>query len=53
MNVIIPLEGKGEIFLKNGYTQPKPLISILDKCMIEYVLDNFTVSSANDKIFLK
>jgi len=51
MNIIIPLGGKGERFLKNGYTQPKPLIPILDKCMIEYVLDNLTISS-DDHIFI-
>jgi HAD superfamily hydrolase (TIGR01509 family) len=52
MNIIIPLGGKGERFLKNGYMQPKPLIPILDKCMIEYVLDNLTISNNNDKIFI-
>ena len=31
MNIIIPLGGKGQRFLKNGYTKPKPLIKILDK----------------------
>jgi len=51
MNIIIPLGGKGERFLKNGYIQPKPLIPILDKCMIEYVLDNLTISS-DDNIFI-
>ena len=51
MNIIIPLGGKGERFLKNGYTQPKPLIKIFDKCMIEYVLDNLTISN-EDKVFI-
>ena len=40
MNIIIPLGGKGERFAKNGYAQPKPLIQIFEKCMIQYVLDN-------------
>ena len=40
MNIIIPLGGKGERFSKNGFITPKPLIPILDKTMIEYVLDN-------------
>jgi len=40
MNIIIPLGGKGERFSKNGFKTPKPLIPILDKTMIEYVLDN-------------
>jgi HAD superfamily hydrolase (TIGR01509 family) len=52
MNIIIPLGGKGERFLKNGYLDPKPLITILDKCMIEYVLDNLTIDNSNDKVFI-
>lgn len=51
MNIIIPLGGKGERFVKCGYLQPKPLIQILDKCMIEYVLDNLTIAE-NDKVFI-
>jgi NDP-sugar pyrophosphorylase family protein len=51
MNIIIPLGGKGERFSKNGYKNPKPLISIFDKCMIEYVLDNLTISN-EDKVFI-
>ena len=51
MNIIIPLGGKGERFVKNGYIQPKPLIPIFEKCMIEYVLDNLKIS-INDKIFI-
>jgi CTP:phosphocholine cytidylyltransferase-like protein len=35
MNIIIPLGGRGERFSKNGYTQPKPLITIFEKSMIE------------------
>ena len=52
MNIIIPLGGKGERFSKNGYLQPKPLIPIFEKCMIEYVLDNLTISNTSDKIFI-
>jgi HAD superfamily hydrolase (TIGR01509 family) len=51
MNIIIPLGGKGERFSKMGYTQPKPLIKIFDKCMIEYVLDNLNISK-DDNIFI-
>jgi len=51
MNIIIPLGGKGERFSKNGYINPKPLIPIFEKCMIEYVLDNLTIKD-NDKIFI-
>ena len=51
MNILIPLGGKGERFSKNGYTQPKPLIPIFEKCMIEYVLDNLVLSN-DDKVFI-
>ncbi len=51
MNVIIPLGGKGERFTKNGYKEPKPLIKIFDKCMIEYVYDNLFLHN-DDKIFI-
>lgn len=51
MNIIIPLGGKGERFSKNGYLQPKPLIQIFDKSMIQYTLDNLNIST-EDKIFI-
>jgi HAD superfamily hydrolase (TIGR01509 family) len=51
MNIIIPLGGKGERFTKEGYLQPKPLIRILNKEMIFYVLDNLEFSN-DDKIFI-
>ena len=51
MNIIIPLGGKGERFVKEGYLQPKPLIKILNKEMICYVLDNLELSN-EDKIFI-
>ena len=50
MNIIIPLGGKGERFT-NGYLQPKPLIPILEKCMIEHVLDNISYNS-DDHVFI-
>jgi len=40
MNIIIPLGGKGERFVKENYKKPKALIDIFEKTMIEYVLDN-------------
>ena len=51
MNIIILCGGKGERFLKNGYDQPKPLIKILDKCMIEYVIDNLNIYN-DDNVFI-
>jgi HAD superfamily hydrolase (TIGR01509 family) len=51
MNIIIPIGGKGERFSKQGYVEPKPLIPILNKRMIEYVIDNLTLN-AEDKLFV-
>ena len=51
MNIILPLGGKGERFTKEGYTDPKPLVPILDKRMIEYVFDNVTISK-DDCVFI-
>jgi HAD superfamily hydrolase (TIGR01509 family) len=51
MNIIIPIGGKGERFLNCGYSDPKPLINILGKPMIYYVLDNLTLNN-DDKIFI-
>jgi NDP-sugar pyrophosphorylase family protein len=51
MNIIIPIGGKGERFLKNGYKEPKPLIRILGKPMIFYVLDNLHISN-KDSVFI-
>ena len=60
MNIIIPLGGKGERFINNGYILPKPLIKVFDKEMILYVLDNLKIRhffdaivSANDVIISK
>lgn len=51
MNIIIPLGGKGERFSKHGYKDPKPLIPVFDKCMIEYVLDNL-FTKPEDHLFI-
>jgi beta-phosphoglucomutase-like phosphatase (HAD superfamily)/choline kinase len=51
MNIIIPLGGKGERFKNSGYIESKPLIKILDKEMIFYVLDNLKISDL-DNIFI-
>ena len=51
LNIIIPLAGKGERFLKKGYKDPKTLIPIFDKRMIDYVLHNIKISS-DDTIFI-
>ena len=51
MNIIIPLGGKGERFRKQGYDKPKPLIKVLDKEILFYVIDNLVIDN-DDKIFI-
>ena len=40
MTVMIPLGGIGSRFQKEGYTKPKPFVSVLGKPMILWVLDS-------------
>jgi NDP-sugar pyrophosphorylase family protein len=41
MQIIIPMAGLGERFLREGYTRPKPLIDIEGKPIIEHILSLF------------
>ena len=49
MTVMIPLGGIGSRFQKEGYTQPKPFISVLGKPMILWVLDSLKLGE-NDTL---
>lgn len=40
LNIVIPMAGHGSRFAKAGYTDPKPLIPVHGKPMIEVVIDN-------------
>ncbi len=51
MNIIIPLGGVGQRFQSEGYMRPKPLINILGKPMILYVLDCLKIQS-DDQIYI-
>lgn len=51
MNIIIPIGGKGERFINSGYKLPKPLIKVLDKTIIEYLLDNL-YPSVDDDVYI-
>lgn len=42
MKVIIPMAGTGNRFVEKGYDQPKPLIKVNNKRIIEYILELFT-----------
>jgi NDP-sugar pyrophosphorylase family protein len=43
MNIIIAMAGAGTRFQKVGIKEPKPLIKVLDKTLIEYSIESFNV----------
>ncbi len=45
MNIIIPIGGVGERFSKEGYIYPKPLINVLGKPMLFWVIDSLKTST--------
>jgi HAD superfamily hydrolase (TIGR01509 family) len=50
MNIIIPVGGIGKRFSDAGYIDPKPLINILGKKMIQYVLGS--LDTTEDYVFV-
>lgn len=47
MNIIVPMAGMGDRFVKEGYIDPKPLIKVNGKRIIEYVLDMYDKENDN------
>ena len=47
MNILIPMAGAGSRFSKAGYKNPKPLIDVAGKPMIERVIENIGLTDAN------
>ena len=43
MNIVIPMAGLGSRFAKVGIQEPKPLIKVLGKTLIEHSIDSFNV----------
>jgi len=43
INILIPMAGAGSRFQKIGVKDPKPLIKVLGKTLIEYSIDSFNV----------
>jgi len=52
LNIVIPMAGHGSRFSKAGYVDPKPLIPVLGKPMIELVIDNLKPSCDHRFIFI-
>lgn len=45
VNVVIPMAGNGSRFAKAGYTDPKPLIPVFGKPMIQWVIENIGIDA--------
>lgn len=45
MIILIPLGGIGSRFKKNGYKVPKALINVFGKSIINYLIDNLTITN--------
>lgn len=46
-NLLIPMAGRGQRFVDQGYIMPKPLIIVNNKQMIEYSMDSVDYSECN------
>jgi len=51
MKILIPLAGAGSRFFKAGYKDPKPLINVCGKPMIQRVIENLNMPE-NEHIFI-
>ncbi|QWD87328.1 glycosyltransferase family 2 protein [Polynucleobacter paludilacus] len=52
INIVIPMAGHGSRFSKAGYKDPKPLIPVNGRAMIELVIDNLRPSKEHRFIFI-
>jgi len=52
LNIVIPMAGRGSRFANAGYSEPKPLIPVCGKPMIQLVVENLTPVCEHRFIFL-
>lgn len=52
LNIVVPMAGRGSRFAEAGYSDPKPLIDIHGKHMIEVVINNLTPECEHRFIFV-
>lgn len=52
IHIVVPMAGYGSRFSKAGYRDPKPLIDVFKKTMIEQVIDNLKPKSPFKFIFI-
>jgi dTDP-glucose pyrophosphorylase len=45
MKIIVPMAGMGDRFVKAGYIDPKPLINVNGKLIIEYIVEMFDIEN--------
>jgi len=47
LNIVVPMAGRGSRFANAGYTDPKPLIPVGGRVMIEWVIENIRPTRAH------
>ena len=52
LNIVIPMAGRGSRFAEAGYKDPKPLIPVHGKPMIQVVVENLTPKREHKFIFI-
>lgn len=52
LNIVVPMAGRGSRFADAGYTDPKPLIDVNGKHMIEVVINNLKPACEHRFIFV-
>jgi dTDP-glucose pyrophosphorylase len=52
LNIVVPMAGAGSRFLKAGYKEPKPLIKIHGRPMIQVVINNLRPTCEHRFIFI-
>lgn len=52
LNIVIPMAGRGSRFADAGYTDPKPMIPVGNRPMIEWVIENIRPQRPHRFIFL-
>lgn len=52
LNIVIPMAGRGSRFSEAGYEDPKPLIPIHGRPMIQWVIKNLTPTTEHRFIFI-
>lgn len=52
LNIVVPMAGRGSRFAEAGYVDPKPLIPIHGKPMIQWVIKNLTPKISHRFIFI-